>query len=61
MCHEAGARVLAVSDINGGIHNPAGIDIPALLAHYERNRSFEGFPNGRRSATPSCWSSTATS
>jgi glutamate dehydrogenase (NAD(P)+) len=45
MCHEAGARVIAVSDINGGIHNPAGIDIAALLTHYERNRSFDGFPN----------------
>jgi glutamate dehydrogenase (NAD(P)+) len=44
MCHEAGARILAVSDINGGIHNPAGLDIPALLTHYDRNHSFEGFP-----------------
>src|SRR6478672_4862569 len=43
MCHEAGAKVLAVSDISGGIHNPAGIDVPALIAHYEKNRSFEGF------------------
>ena len=43
MCHEAGAKVIAVSDISGGIHNPAGIDVPALIAHYEKNRSFEGF------------------
>ena len=43
MCHEAGAKVLAVSDISGGIHNPAGIDVPKLVAHYEKNRSFEGF------------------
>ncbi|MFN2387101.1 MAG: Glu/Leu/Phe/Val dehydrogenase [Thermoanaerobaculia bacterium] len=48
MCHEAGARVLAVSDINGGIYNPAGIDIPALLTHYERNRSFDGFPGAQK-------------
>jgi glutamate dehydrogenase (NAD(P)+) len=44
MCHEAGAKVLAVSDINGGIHDPKGIDVPALIAHYDKNRSFEGFP-----------------
>jgi glutamate dehydrogenase (NAD(P)+) len=44
MCHEAGAKVLAVSDINGGIHHPAGLDIPAVIAHYEKARSFEGLP-----------------
>jgi glutamate dehydrogenase (NAD(P)+) len=44
MCHEAGARIIAVSDIAGGIHDPKGLDMPALIAHYEKNRSFEGFP-----------------
>ena len=43
MCHEAGAKVLAVSDINGGVHDPKGIDVPGLVAHYDKNRSFEGF------------------
>ena len=42
MCHEAGAKILAVSDISGGIANPNGLDLPAVLAHYERARSFEG-------------------
>jgi glutamate dehydrogenase (NAD(P)+) len=36
--------VIAVSDINGGIHLERGLDIPAVLAHYEKNRTFEGFP-----------------
>ena len=27
--HQAGARIIAISDVNGGILNPAGIDIPA--------------------------------
>ena len=44
MCHEAGARVIAVSDIHGGIQDPKGLDIPALLAHFEKNRSLKGFP-----------------
>ncbi|HYB53775.1 MAG TPA: Glu/Leu/Phe/Val dehydrogenase, partial [Thermoanaerobaculia bacterium] len=44
MCHEAGAKIIAVSDIQGGIHNPAGLDIPAVLAHYEKNKSLKGFP-----------------
>ena len=43
MCHDTGARVTAVSDIHGGIYAPAGLDIPALLTHYDRNRSFDGF------------------
>jgi glutamate dehydrogenase (NAD(P)+) len=42
MCHEAGARVLGVSDITGGIYNAAGLDIPGVIEHYERTRSFEG-------------------
>jgi glutamate dehydrogenase (NAD(P)+) len=29
---QAGARVVAISDANGGIHNDAGLDVPALLA-----------------------------
>ena len=43
MCHEAGAQVIAVSDINGGIFREGGLDIPAVLAHYEKSRTFEGF------------------
>ena len=44
MCHEQGARILAVSDINGGIHAKDGIDMPALMAHFEKTRSLKGFP-----------------
>jgi glutamate dehydrogenase (NAD(P)+) len=47
MCHEAGARVLAVSDIRGGIYNERGLDLPAVLTHYERNRSFQGYRDGQ--------------
>ncbi len=43
MCHEAGAKVIAVSDIAGGITAPGGLDMAALIAHYEKARSFEGF------------------
>ncbi len=48
MCHEAGARVIAVSDIAGGIANANGLDIPAVLAFYEKTRSFEGFSGGEK-------------
>jgi glutamate dehydrogenase (NAD(P)+) len=48
MCFEAGARILAVSDIAGGIWNAGGLDMPAVLAHYERTRSLEGFPGATK-------------
>jgi len=48
MCHDAGAHVLAVSDINGGIVNAHGLDLTTLTAHYEKKRTFEGFPGVER-------------
>ncbi|WP_455377858.1 Glu/Leu/Phe/Val family dehydrogenase [Petrachloros mirabilis] len=36
--HESGARVVAVSDVNGGIYNSNGLDIPALLTRYKGER-----------------------
>lgn len=43
LMHEAGYKVIAISDINGGIYNPNGIDIPAALKHLSATRSFEDF------------------
>src|SRR6267378_1046796 len=38
---ECGARVIAVSDVQGGIHNSSGLDIPELLTRYKtRGQSF---------------------
>ncbi|HEU4683373.1 MAG TPA: Glu/Leu/Phe/Val dehydrogenase [Nitrospira sp.] len=33
--HECGARVVAVSDVTGGVYNPKGLDIPVLLTRYK--------------------------
>jgi glutamate dehydrogenase (NAD(P)+) len=44
LLHEAGYKVVAISDVHGGIYNPGGIDIPAALKHLHQTRSFEGFP-----------------
>ncbi len=30
--HERGARVIGVSDVSGGVHDPMGLDVPALHA-----------------------------
>jgi glutamate dehydrogenase (NAD(P)+) len=43
--HEIGASVVAVSDVYGGIHNPHGLDIPALIAFVRETGSVIGFPN----------------
>jgi glutamate dehydrogenase (NAD(P)+) len=40
---EEGAKVVAVSDISGGVHNPDGLDIPALLRHVEEHGFLEGY------------------
>src|SRR3954464_14684464 len=45
LLHEAGYKVVALSDIFGGIYNPDGIDIPAALAHLQQTRSLQEFPN----------------
>lgn len=41
---DQGGKIVAVSDISGGIANPKGIDIPALLAWVQENRVVKGFP-----------------
>ena len=42
--HQAGSLVVAVSNGSGGIYDPDGLDIPALIAYSaQRNRQLEGF------------------
>jgi glutamate dehydrogenase (NAD(P)+) len=43
LLHEAGYRVVAISDIHGGIYNPMGINIPEALEYLRTTRSFEGY------------------
>jgi glutamate dehydrogenase (NAD(P)+) len=45
LLHEAGYKVVALSDIFGAIYNPDGIDIPAALTHLQQTRSLQEFPN----------------
>jgi glutamate dehydrogenase (NAD(P)+) len=39
---EDGAKVVAISDSAGGLHNPAGIDVAAAFAHKAENGSLAG-------------------
>jgi glutamate dehydrogenase (NAD(P)+) len=42
--HSRGAKVVAVSDIRGGIANPHGLDIPAVLRWVADNQYLDGYP-----------------
>ncbi|HJQ93581.1 MAG TPA: Glu/Leu/Phe/Val dehydrogenase [Candidatus Thermoplasmatota archaeon] len=47
LVHEMGMKVVAVSDVNGGIHNPAGLDIKALQAHVKATGSVKDFAGSK--------------
>ena len=46
--HERGGKVLATSDVTGGIYNPDGLDIPALLGYVREHTFIEGYDQGNR-------------
>ncbi len=43
---QLGARIVAVTDWKGGVHNERGLDIPKLIEHVGRARTVAGFPGG---------------
>jgi len=45
LLHEMGCRVVAVSDIQGGVYNPHGIDIHKALRHSKEHGSLRGLPD----------------
>jgi glutamate dehydrogenase (NAD(P)+) len=45
---DRGATVIAVSDVSGGIHDTAGLDIPTMSAYAIEHGSLEGWAHGRR-------------
>lgn len=47
LAHAEGARVVAMSDSHGGIHQPAGLNPREVLDHKARTGSVQGFPGAR--------------
>jgi len=45
---EQGCKIVAASDVNGGIYNPNGLDVPRLIAHMEESGTVVDFPDGDR-------------
>ena len=44
LLHEAGARVVAITDVGGGVSNPAGLDVPSLAARFREHGTVAGAP-----------------
>jgi len=45
---EAGAKIVAVVDWKGGVHNTKGLDLAKLSAHVAQHKTVEGFGGGDR-------------
>ena len=41
-----GARIVAVTDWKGGVHNPAGLDITKMIEYAKQHKTIDGFPGG---------------
>ena len=52
---ESHAKVVAVSDVEGGIHNDTGLDIPGLLAHVAQKRPVSEWKGGKRITNEELW------
>jgi glutamate dehydrogenase (NAD(P)+) len=45
LLHEAGARVVAITDVRGGGRNATGLDVPALTSYLKDRGTIAGAPN----------------
>lgn len=41
---ERGGKVIAITDVKGGVYNKAGLDVPALEKYFAEKRTVAGFP-----------------
>jgi glutamate dehydrogenase (NAD(P)+) len=52
----AGMRIVAVSDISGGVANPGGLEVAALSEHVAREGGVSGFDGGQEIDGSDLWS-----
>ena len=45
---EYGCKIIAVSDVTGGLYDSDGLDIPSLFEHNYSNRTIDGFDQGKK-------------
>lgn len=53
--NDEGVKVTAVTDAMGGIHNPDGLDVPALIEHVQRTRTVAGFDTADSITNEELW------
>jgi glutamate dehydrogenase (NAD(P)+) len=46
LVHGKGGKVVAVTDVFGGTRNPAGLDVPDVVAWLKRTGTVDGYPGG---------------
>jgi glutamate dehydrogenase (NAD(P)+) len=46
LLQKEGAKIIAVSDKSGGIHNAEGLDVADMLAYVKQNKLLKGYPKG---------------
>jgi glutamate dehydrogenase (NAD(P)+) len=47
LLHEAGARVVAITDVHGGVARDGGLDVPFLRRHLQEHGTIAGAPDTR--------------
>jgi glutamate dehydrogenase (NAD(P)+) len=47
-----GAKIVAASDVTGGVHNPNGLDVAALIRWVADHRGIAGFPGAKPLTAP---------
>jgi glutamate dehydrogenase (NAD(P)+) len=52
---EAGAKIVAVSAVEGGVYNEKGLDVPALLAHVAQGKPVPEWSGGKRITNEELW------
>lgn len=46
---EMGSKIVAISDVSGGLYNPDGFDIDEVIAYRDQNNGIiEGYPKGQK-------------
>jgi glutamate dehydrogenase (NAD(P)+) len=54
--HELGAKIIATTDVDGGLHNDKGLDIPKLFQHaYRQRKPVAEFAGGDQITNDQLW------
>ena len=46
--HEYGCKIIAVSDVSGGLNDPDGLDIDSLFEYNYKHKTIDGFDQGKK-------------